>query len=126
MDFKLGQKVKYVRVAMDEKGKAIMEYGVGNVVGINLSLDQRVQVKVTGGINPDGRRIIYNVDAVAVNVTPDGAKKYFDHIEAVQKRALEINENNKKLVEKGNAEIEAMNVAYMGAQIKLEGEDENA
>lgn len=126
MDFKLGQKVKYVRIGMDAKGKATMEHGEGNVVGINLSLDQRVQVKVTGGTNPDGRRIIYNVDDVAINPTPVGSKKYFDHINAIQKRAAEINENNQKLVALGNAEIEEMNVAYLGAKIKLEGENENA
>lgn len=115
MEVKLGQKVNYVRVAHDQVGNAQNVEADGIVVGYFLSVDKRVQVRVI----TDGNQ--FNIDLPAINATPEGKRKYFDHIAAVQKRAEEINAEVKSLVAKGNAEIESMNAAYLGAPIEFEG-----
>jgi hypothetical protein len=114
MELQLGQKVNYVRVAHDNLGNSQNVEGEGYVAGMFLSADRRMQVRVIS----EGAQ--YNIDLPAINATPTGKKKYFDHILAVQKRAEEINAEVKSMVAKGNAEIEGMNAAYLGAPIEVD------
>lgn len=116
MDVQLGQKVNYVRVAHDQLGNSQNVEGDGYVAGIFLNVDRRMQVRVIS----EGAQ--FNIDLPAINATPAGKKKYFEHIEAVQKRAEQINAEVKALVAKGNAELEGLNAAYLGPPIEVDAE----
>jgi len=116
MEVQLGQKVNYVRVAHDQLGNTQNVEGEGYVTGIFLSADRRMQVRVISEGNQ------FNIDLPAINATPAGKKKYFDHIAAVSERAAEINTEARAFVAKGNEEIEAMNAAYLGEPIAVDVE----
>lgn len=121
----LGKRVRYARVHPGADGKPEIAEGTGNIVSVHLAIDNRPQVRVLDGYTPEGKAKLYNIDMPAIEATPEGVKKYFDHVCAIQVRASEINENNKKLVAQGNAEIEAMNVEYLGAPVVIEGAEAN-
>lgn len=109
MKLRIGQKVKYLRV--DAQGMEIS--GEGVIHNLFLDADRRIQAGVRDG---DHR---FNIDIPAINTTPDQEKAYFAHIAAIRQRADAINAEVKAFVDKGNAEIEAMNAAYLGAPLDL-------
>lgn len=117
---KLGQRVNYVRVVVNpENGHSQNVEGEGIVAGFFLGLDRRVQVRVIDDKNQ------INIDLPAINATDAGKKRYFEHVAAIQKRADDINADVKALVAKGNAEIEAMNEAYLGAAVEVDNGEAN-
>lgn len=116
----LGKRVNYIRVAVDpQTGVAQNVEGEATLAGFFIHLDGHLQVRVV-----DGNTQI-NIDEPALNAKPEDKKKYFDHVHQLHARAAKINEDNKALVMKGNAEIEALNKAFLGDPIKIETSEAN-
>lgn len=110
MDFKLGQKVKYIRLDPEEKEIS----GEGNIISNFIGSDGREIARVKDGDNS------FNIDLVALNTTEAGARKYFDHVKKIRAHADKINEGIKATATAGNDEIEAMNLDYMGPKVEIE------
>lgn len=117
---KLGQRVRYARLKPD----GTEHTGHGAIVSFHLNVDNRPQVRVHDGNDASGKPQLYNIDMPAVNATPAGEQRYFDHVRAIQKRADEINQEVRERVTAGNKELEAMNTAYLGAPVTLEQAEE--
>lgn len=110
MEHLIGKKVKYARMDQDRK----IHEGEGVVHGLFIGPDKRLQVRVHDGVSPDGRPISYNIDPVAIDITPDGLIKYTEHLQIIEEISVKCNTEIKALAAAGNAEILALNVAYMG------------
>ncbi len=100
-------------------GKAQPQEGVGVVVGVFLSEDQRPQIRVL-----DGKQM-WNIDLPAINATLEGKERYYAHISAIYAHSDSVNEKIKKMANAGNEVIKTLNNEYLGYPIKLEIDEES-
>lgn len=116
----MGKLVTYCRMRTDPKTmKSEPHEGVGNVVGIFLSADQRPQVRVLDG------KETYNIDLMAINTTPQGKQRYYEHVAAIFKYSDEANAKINKMTEDANKHLHAMNDIGLGPVLKMETAEEN-
>lgn len=118
----LGQVVKFARV--DEKDE--VQLGEGRVEAIFIAPDRRAQCRVVSGVREDGKPQVFNVDFAGLELQPieiypapppPDQLKYAEHIKVIRERAAAANQKIQQIGKEANAEIEALNIAYMGDPI---------
>lgn len=84
------------------------------VVGVFLSADQHVQVRVLDG------KESFNIDLPAINATTSGRARYYEHVRSVQAYGDAANAELKTITERANKEIASMNNSFLGVPVKIE------
>lgn len=86
---------------------------------VYLSEDQRIQFGVMVG------QQTFGIDYPAINPTEEGKARYCAHLADIYKISDDVNAVTRKMSEDANAQISALNTAYLGARIELEAIEED-
>lgn len=105
----LGTKVKFTRLNKDNQPQD----GEGHVLGTSM-FDGFPKVMVREGEDR------WNIDLYAINPTTEEREAYLTHLSAVRALAEKVNAEQRAMVDKGNAEIDALNIACLGQKIVFE------
>lgn len=106
-DFKLTEKVKYIRV--NPAGEP--ERGEGMIMAhiINPQGRENFQIK-------DGEKV-YNLEPKALDCTDEEETAYLEHVKYLRGMADDFNKRSDEVINEGNVAVDAANNAFFGPKM---------